>query len=201
MSAQSPTRGDSARSSMPTMPIAHAEIAPPRSRERASLKSSQPGSAAAARVGRGLSRRSFRPTRSRVASAGASSRSWRTSTTRWPSSRCSRTWASARPRTPSRRRPCTRSRACRSMRRAGRWRRPEDRQAARSPLTTPPEGVVCLRNGDQICEDASQRPAPLRHTAQGEVDGRSPPRWRWRRLLSPPTASSPSGLPKQMAIG
>ena len=26
------------------------------------------------------------------------------------------------------------------MRRAGRWKRPEDRQAARFPLTTPPEG-------------------------------------------------------------
>jgi len=36
-----------------------------------------------------------------------------------------------------------RSCACRSMRRAGRWRRPEDRQAAkaaRSRLTTPTEG-------------------------------------------------------------
>jgi mono/diheme cytochrome c family protein len=58
---------------IPCMPIASVEIAPPRSRERASLKSSQPRSAAAVRVGRGSSRRSFRPTRSHVASAGVSS--------------------------------------------------------------------------------------------------------------------------------
>ena len=56
--------------------------------------------------------------------------------------------ASARRRSPSLRRPCTRSCACRSMRRAARWRRPEDRQAARSRLPHPLRGgVVCLRNG------------------------------------------------------
>jgi len=49
------------------------------------------------------------------------------------------------------RRPCTRSCACWSMRRAGRWRCPEDRQAAKAArfrlTTSPGRGVVCLRNG------------------------------------------------------
>ncbi len=61
---------------------------------------------------------------------------------RSPSSRSSITWASARRRNPSRRRPCTGSCACRSMRRAGRSRRPEDRQTAtRSRLTVSSEGA------------------------------------------------------------
>jgi len=53
---------------------------------------------------------------------------------------------------------------------------PEDRQAAKAArfrlTTSPGGGVVCLRNGDQRWEDASRRALPLRHTAEGDVEGR-----------------------------
>jgi hypothetical protein len=59
------------------------------------------------------------------------------------------------------------------MMRAGRWRRPEDRKAARFRLTTSPGGgVVCLRNG---ARGGGRFAASLTlgHTLEGDVEGRT----------------------------
>jgi len=90
------------------------------------------------------------------------------------------------------------------MRRAGRWRRPEDRQAAKAArfrlTASPGEAAVCLRSGHQRWEDASRHALPLRHTAEGDVEGRSPPHYPRRGLPKPSTAASPSGLRQEMRM-
>jgi hypothetical protein len=76
--------------------------------------------------------------------------------------------------------------ACRSMRRAGKWTRPDDRQAAKAArfrLTpSPGGGVVCLRNGDQRWRTLRGASCRSGTTAEGSGEGRSHPHCLRRRL-------------------